>query len=82
MENLELQTRVRSIVGRLFQISPAEMEGELRLGNPPQWDSIGHMQLLVAIEDEFEIRFPSYSIATLTSVEAIAKAVESNGGKQ
>jgi len=36
---------------------------------------MGHMELLVAIENEFQVRFPAQQIAALTSVDRIAEAI-------
>ena len=71
-----LEGRVRAIIGDVFRLSLDEANGELQIGNPPQWDSIGHMQLLVQIEDEFGLRFPMHAIASLINVDAIVKAIE------
>jgi acyl carrier protein len=37
---------------------------------------MGHMQLLVELEKEFSLTFPTYEIAELLSTEAIIKTVE------
>jgi acyl carrier protein len=71
-----LEGRVRSIIGDVFNLTSEEAKDNLQIGNPPQWDSIGHMQLLVRIEDEFGLRFPTYAIADLINVEAIVAAIE------
>jgi len=49
------------------------------MGSLPLWDSMGHMQLLIEIEKEFGLTFPTYEIAELLSTEAIIKAVEKYG---
>jgi len=46
------------------------------MGHFPLWDSMGHMQLLIEIEQEFGLTFPTYEIAELLSTQAIIKAVE------
>jgi acyl carrier protein len=73
--NGDLERSVRATIARVFRLSPAEAEGDLRIGAPPQWDSIGHMQLLVEIENDFDVRFPTHAIANLTTVETIAEAI-------
>jgi acyl carrier protein len=70
-----LEGRVRATIRRVFNLPPAEAEGDLRIGNPPHWDSLGHMQLLVEIENEFGVRFQTYEIANLVTVRAIVEAV-------
>jgi acyl carrier protein len=72
----ELEERVRSVVRNTFRLSAAEAAGDLRIGAPPQWDSIGHMQLLLEIENEFGLRFPTHTIANLTTIESILHAIK------
>ena len=75
----DVDNRVRAVTARLFGLSTEQAQGDLRMGNPPAWDSIGHMELLVAIENEFGIRFPGHRIAALVTVESIALAVRGAG---
>jgi len=42
------------------------------------WDSIIHLNLVVALEDEFEIEFNDEDIASLISQEAITKIISSH----
>ena len=75
-QNSQIESRVREVLVKCFRLSAEEANQDLRLGNPPQWDSIGHMELLVAIENEFEIRFQTHEIAGLITVEAIISSIK------
>lgn len=72
----DFEQRVRSVIQHTFRLSDADAAGDLRIGAPPQWDSIGHMQLLLEIENEFGVRFPTHAIGTLTTLDAILQAVK------
>ncbi len=72
----DIDQRVRETLARVFHLSAAEMDGDLRMGHSPFWDSMGHMQLLIELEKEFSLTFPTYEIAELLSTEAIVKTVE------
>ena len=74
--NSSTEHRVRETLVRVFHLSAAEAAGDLRMGQPPSWDSMGHMQVLVEVEKEFGITFPTYEIAELLSTDAIVNAVE------
>lgn len=67
--------RVREIIARVFQLTPEEAAGELRMGNPRRWDSMGHMQLVIELEAEFGLTFPTYAIAELVGVATIVQAI-------
>jgi acyl carrier protein len=76
----DIAGRVRETLARVFKL-PASEAGDLRMGHHPLWNSMGHMQLIVELEKEFELRFPTYEIAELLSTETITKAVERYGQK-
>jgi acyl carrier protein len=66
--------RVREALARIFELPVSEVTN-LSMGLHPRWDSMGHMQLIMEIEKEFGLRFPTYEIAELLSTDAIIKAV-------
>ena len=77
-KDVAIEARVRNVIARMFQLSPQEAEGELRMGNPPSWDSLGHMELILQLEKEFGLRFPNFAIAELVSVPAIVTAIKTS----
>jgi acyl carrier protein/lysophospholipase L1-like esterase len=79
-KSLDVESRVRAVIARLFELSPDEANGQLRIGNPSRWDSIGHLELLIAIEEEFGVKFPSHEVAGLITIEAITASVGSQTG--
>ena len=57
----------------------AEVEGsitELKIGDIEEWDSQGNLNLLLAIEEEFNIRFPMEEMSELKSIKQIILAIE------
>ena len=44
-----------------------------------QWDSLGHLQLIMEIEQRFDVRFHIDQIPKLTSIVAIEDALRSKG---
>jgi acyl carrier protein len=45
----------------------------------PQWDSFAHMHLMIAIEDHYRIEFDPEEIATMITVEEIARVLDGKG---
>jgi acyl carrier protein len=46
-----------------------------------EWDSLGHLNLIVALEEEFDIAFEPEDIAKMTSVQIIADKITEYTGK-
>ncbi len=74
------ERRVRSVIARVFELTEGEAGGDLRMGSVPRWDSMGHMELIVEIENEFGVTFPTFAIAELTGVAEIVRAIDAQKG--
>lgn len=69
MTNLE---KLAKVFVETFSISEAETKG-LQYQGIEAWDSVGHMSLIAALEDEFDIQLDTDDIIDMSSFE---KAVE------
>lgn len=68
------RARLHRIVARLLGVSDAQA-ATASPDTVPAWDSIAHLSLVMAIEQEFRVQFPADSIMELSSVEAIDRAI-------
>lgn len=50
-----IRERVRQQFVNCFGIEPDQVTDDLEYATIPQWDSVAHMALVVALEDEFDI---------------------------
>lgn len=66
---------VRSVVSRVLGIENETEINAAQMGNHAGWDSMRHIQIVMAIEKQFEIRFQSFEIPRLVDVNTIAEAV-------
>ncbi len=65
MTNVE---KLAKVFAETFGISEAETAG-LQYQGIEQWDSVGHMSLVAAIEDEFDIQLDTDDIIDMSSFE-------------
>lgn len=56
-------------------------ENLIEFGNTPDWDSVGHMELVTTIEDEFGIMFDPKDILEFKSFSDGINILEKNGIK-
>jgi len=52
-----------------FEIETSALEGNLEYNAIPEWDSIGHMGLIAALEDTFDIAMETDDIIEFSSFE-------------
>ena len=67
--------RVRAVLGEVLGPSATQLDNPSR-DTVPEWDSLAHVEVLFALEEEFSVRFPADQLGTLTSLEAIVEALE------
>ncbi len=70
-ENDELLKRVQDMVAEALQVPPGLVLPDLAFGGIPAWDSMGHMGVMMLLEERFGVPIDADGIATLTSVPAI-----------
>lgn len=64
MDNLE---KYRQCFCKVFSLE-ADFDVEtVKMGSTPDWDSVGHMELVTEIEDTFDILFETEDILRFTS---------------
>src|SRR5262249_32574610 len=71
-----IEQRVQDTVARALGIQVADGSTPLRMGSTPNWDSMGHMAVVMELEREFQTSFPSYRLPELVDVQSIAKAIQ------
>ncbi len=76
ISNPSLAENVRSLLADAFQVSLAEITSDLAFGDLPQWDSMGHMDLMLRLEEAYGIEINAESIAGLVSLPAILEKLE------
>jgi acyl carrier protein len=62
---------IQKFLAEQFNIPNTEIPVELSFGDLPQWDSLGHMSLMAAIEEKFGVAIDADAIAELTSIKSI-----------
>jgi len=75
----ELTYRVRNLLAGALQVPAEAVTAELSFGDLPQWDSMGHMEVMMQLEEHFGVEVSADTIAALTSVPAICDYLKENG---
>ena len=70
-----MQERIKIIMAQLFNVEVNSITPKSSPENIERWDSLKHMQLVLAVEDEFGVTFPDDDIPNLISLEKIEESV-------
>jgi acyl carrier protein len=72
-----IEQRIQDAVIRALGIPLADPSTPLQMGSTPGWDSIGHMTVVMELENEFQTSFPTYRLPELIDIPSILKVLQS-----
>ena len=67
--------KINQLLADTLKISTEQASENLGMDDVSTWDSLTHMNLIVAIEDEFKIELSGDDIAEMISFDAIRSTV-------
>lgn len=76
-----LKESVFKIISQLMKVPVEQVNERSSPENLERWDSFQHMNLILALEEEFEIRFTDEEIAQMGNASVILDALQNKGVK-
>jgi acyl carrier protein len=61
------EDKLKRLVANVLELEPEEIGPDTSMDTVEQWDSLRHLTLVLAIEDEFGISVPDEEAADITS---------------
>jgi acyl carrier protein len=80
MHSNDVQSQLKTIAAEIFQLPLEEITDDLSVGMIEAWDSFGHLQLFMAIEEKLGVKFSTDEIIKLASLKDIAATIVSKTG--
>lgn len=74
--NQTLTEKICALLADALRVDPGEIGPDTQFGDLPQWDSMGHMEVMVALEKEYGVEITAESITELVSVPLIVAHIE------
>lgn len=74
-----MENKVKEIMAAVFEIEPSSIGESSSPDTIENWDSIRHMNLIVAIEEEFGIQLTDDQIAEMNSYKLILITLQETG---
>lgn len=66
---------VRRLVAEVLRLPPEQVHEGLSFGDVAEWDSLGHMDLLMTLEERYGVPLDEELIARLISIDAICREI-------
>lgn len=74
MENIE--ERIKDVMASVFGIDAASINEDSSQDNIEQWDSIKTLDLIVSLEEEFDVSIPLEEVGNMTYFKYIKLTLE------
>lgn len=71
-----LEERIREILADILSIDAAQVDDRTAFDRTPGWDSANHINLVVALEEEFSIVLDAADIDTMLTFNDVVSTVE------
>ncbi len=75
MERQEIFEKLNEIFTDVLDLDECNLSDETSANDIEEWDSLSHIQLIVAIEKAFKIKFTSLEIMKWQNVGEMAQAI-------
>ena len=68
-----IEDKIKTVVVNQLKIDESVYNEDLAAGDIPEWDSLGHVNLLMAVEEHFQV---SFDVADAVDIESIADLID------
>ncbi len=75
-----MEEKLNEIVSEIFNIDEDEVNDEMTTDNVGSWDSLNHLKLVTAVEEEFEIKLSMAEIEDIDSIGKLKALISSHEG--
>lgn len=65
------ENTLKQVIATMLNIDVASINEDSSMDNVPNWDSLRHMNLILALEEEFKVSIPDEDAGNITSYKLI-----------
>lgn len=74
-----MKQKVKAVMSQVFGVPQDAIGDDASPEDIKNWDSVKHLNLVLALEEEFDVAFTDEQIVELLSYQAIVDTLASNG---
>ena len=79
---MDVQEKVIQVLVNIFQVSPEKISTKTTSDDVEKWDSLNHINMILALEQELGIRYDQEQVVSMLSVGEIIDATKGMLGLQ
>ena len=62
---------LKQVIATMLNVDASKIDEDSSMDNLPNWDSLRHMNLVLALEEEFKVTIPDEDAGNITSYKLI-----------
>ena len=74
----EVEKKLKRIMSVVFAIDESKIDTNTSNQNIKAWDSLKHLSMILALEDEFNIRFTNKETTSINDFKTIVDIIQNN----
>ncbi len=74
-----MNERLQKTIADALRVDRNLVTPELGVGGVERWDSLGHLRLMLSVEQAFSVQFTTEEIASLVNVSRIIESLKAKG---
>lgn len=72
-----ISERLKKTILSALHLEDFEIQGDTRADEVPGWDSLNHINVILAVENEYKVRFKNIEVLKLKNIGDLQKLVDS-----
>ncbi|MGE5401431.1 MAG: acyl carrier protein [Ignavibacteriales bacterium] len=72
-----ISEKLQAVISKELNLKNFELTPETTAGQVPGWDSLNHVNIVLAVEKEFNIRFKGMEILKVKNIGDLQKLIDS-----
>jgi len=71
-----MEDKLKQVFKELFKIEPGDFSEDLDVNSVAGWDSMNHLNLIISLEESFNVSFSTDEVIQMTSVKSIIEILK------
>ena len=70
------EEKIKDVLSAILSVPSASIDDKFSSDTCSEWDSLKHMNLVLALEEEFQVQIPDEEVGNMTSYKIIKLVLE------
>lgn len=75
----KIDLKIKKILSSILKLKIEKITDNINVNNSKKWDSLAHLNIVLALESEFKVSFDVEKVTKLTSLKLIKSALKEKG---